>query len=262
MSGLVRWLKANTGLMPNRIWPEIAAALQAGLGTRLPVGLTIVLQTWSDQFSPTEVNRLIGATLYSGLLCCYGEWCESDGRSRPTWPHSARVPVRYAKTVIQREIRRVAAGRTVMPLTASRDEIFLHRLRDKSRVTKSRMGTTAIVLSPDRILRETWILALCWAGCRAAGVRPEADLSPVDRATSIVLHDLDPDATVFADSFDRYRREFPAALLVGIASRPNSAAAIVNRGRDRNILVLPKLDPLIGVAELLAQCHGLGLKTA
>jgi hypothetical protein len=87
--------------------------------------LVIVCQHGSDEFAEADVHRLIGLFPLARLVCCYGPWCASDGRTRDIWPLAVRVPVDVAAQRIRRELDVLAGRRRPLPLTASRDEIFL-----------------------------------------------------------------------------------------------------------------------------------------
>jgi hypothetical protein len=87
--------------------------------------LIVVCQQWPDEFTEQDVRRLFTLYPLARLTCCYALWCESDGRNRDIWPHSVRVPVRCAAARIGRELEVIAGTTQPLPLTASRDEIFL-----------------------------------------------------------------------------------------------------------------------------------------
>lgn len=87
--------------------------------------VVLICQHWPDEFTQHDVRRLLTAFPLARLACCYGPWCESDGRTRDIWPLSVRVPVRCAAGRIARELEVLAGLRASLPLTASRDEIFL-----------------------------------------------------------------------------------------------------------------------------------------
>jgi hypothetical protein len=93
-------------------------------GARFPE-LVIVCQHWPDEFTTPDVHRLIGLYPLARLVCSYGPWCASDGRTRDIWPLAVRVPVDMAPERIRRELDVLAGRRRPLPLTASRDEIFL-----------------------------------------------------------------------------------------------------------------------------------------
>jgi hypothetical protein len=87
--------------------------------------LVVVCQHWPDEYTDGQVRRLIGFFPLARVSCCYGPWCASDGRSRDIWPLAVRVPVDSAAERIRRELDVVAGRRRPLPLTASRDEVFL-----------------------------------------------------------------------------------------------------------------------------------------
>ncbi|MDF1743263.1 MAG: hypothetical protein P1V19_06180 [Gimesia sp.] len=87
-------------------------------------GLIVICQNWSDEFSRNDWNDLVKRFPISRFVCCYGVWCESDGRTREVWPLSTRVPARYARIRIQQEWDIVQGKENAFPLTAGRDEIF------------------------------------------------------------------------------------------------------------------------------------------
>lgn len=92
--------------------------------------LVLVCQQWPDEFAENDVWRLIGLYPLARLVCCYGPWCESDGRTRETWPLSVRVPVRSVADRIRRELDVITGLVRPLPLTASRDEVFLFEAQD------------------------------------------------------------------------------------------------------------------------------------
>jgi hypothetical protein len=87
--------------------------------------LVIVCQHWPDEFTERDVLSILRTSPLARLTCCYGPWCESDGRTRDIWPLAVRVPVRSAADRIHRELDVIAGFSRPLPLTASRDEIFL-----------------------------------------------------------------------------------------------------------------------------------------
>jgi hypothetical protein len=87
--------------------------------------LVVVCQHWPEEFTEQDVRRLLRMYPLARVTCCYGLWCESDGRNRDIWPLSVRVPVRSAADRIGRELEVIAGFRRPLPLTASRDEVFL-----------------------------------------------------------------------------------------------------------------------------------------
>ena len=87
--------------------------------------LVLVCQHWPDEFPPSDVDRLFRAFPLARFVVCYGPWCASDGRTRSIWPLAVRVPVEEAENRLKRELQVLRGERPPLPLTASRDEIFL-----------------------------------------------------------------------------------------------------------------------------------------
>jgi hypothetical protein len=108
-----------------RIFSNVSEALaNASVNTWHP-DLVIVCQQWPDEYTTADVRQLLGAFPLARLICCYGAWCASDGRTRDVWPLSSRVPATFAARRIDLELEVLAGTRWPLPLTASRDEIFL-----------------------------------------------------------------------------------------------------------------------------------------
>jgi hypothetical protein len=86
--------------------------------------LIVVCQTWPDEFSRRDVLRLFARFPLARWVCCFGEWCESDGRNRDAWPIGVRVPARDALGRLLRERDVLLQGTPALPLTAGREEAF------------------------------------------------------------------------------------------------------------------------------------------
>lgn len=216
--------------------------------------LTIVMQSWPDQFSSAAANQLIGQTLFSRLFCCYGPACESDGRNRNIWPDAIRVPLRLAASVIEQELRDALDGKPPLPPTAARDEIFAHRSGAGSdwevlaRLPQLSQMNGAVI-SPDRTLRKTIVTALKEFGMRSLdlpliavcgknGVKPkETSRGPVH----VVIHDLDPWSHVVETSLQSMKQMFPSATVLGLGSMPDAGLAIEVADQDIKAII-PKLD--------------------
>jgi hypothetical protein len=108
-----------------RILSDVAQALSRSAADAWHPDLVIVCQHWPDQYTAAEVRQLLGAFPLARLICCYGVWCASDGRTRDVWPLSTRIPAELAPRRIDLELEVLAGTRWALPLTASRDEIFL-----------------------------------------------------------------------------------------------------------------------------------------
>lgn len=102
-----------------------ASDLQQGMGC---ADLWIVCQSWPDEFAPSTIRRIIDAGAASRLICAYGAWCASDGRTRDVWPPAVRVPIGEFHRRLAFELEVVAGRRAPLPLTAARDEQFAARV--------------------------------------------------------------------------------------------------------------------------------------
>jgi hypothetical protein len=108
-----------------RIAANVSEALAKCSSEAWHPNLVIICQLWPEEYTATEVRQLLGAFPLARLICCYGHWCASDGRTRDVWPLSIRVPAGLASRRIDLELEVLAGKRWPLPLTASRDEIFL-----------------------------------------------------------------------------------------------------------------------------------------
>ena len=119
----------HAGLAAARLEPSWSGPASCDLTAAGFADLRIVCQSWPDEFSPAEVRRIVTASATSRLICVYGAWCMSDGRTRSLWPQAVRVPVTEFASRLQLELD-VITGRAIpLPLTAARDECFAVRCR-------------------------------------------------------------------------------------------------------------------------------------
>ncbi len=242
-AGLVQQLRQQFPNLPGHTYSDVAA-WERTESSNQQIPLTVVLQSWSDEYAPADVDRLVGATLFSGLLCCYGAWCEGDGRTHQVWPHSTRIPLRFAYQTINAKLNRIAAGRPLLPPTAARDEVFLYRqgLNDSRGV--HRRGS-ALVVSTDRVYRLTFRDVMTSCGWDAASVSIEADELRNVRSPHVIVHDLDPTGEITSASVAECQSRFPQAELFGLANQPQRLS-----GLSEQLTVVPKLDPFLAVHQI------------
>lgn len=86
--------------------------------------LLVACQQWSHEYTSGEVVDLLRLLPITRIVCCYGPWCGSDGRSGTAWPLPCRVPLAEAAERIARELEVISGRRRSLPLTATRDETF------------------------------------------------------------------------------------------------------------------------------------------
>ena len=58
--------------------------------------LAIVFQNWPEEYSSADLEKLMCVAPLARWVCCYGIWCEADGRNLNIWPPAWRVQVRAA----------------------------------------------------------------------------------------------------------------------------------------------------------------------
>ena len=257
---LSQWLCSQTASISE--FPGIDAALQQDEARLANADLTIVMQSWSDQFSAAEVNQLIGRTLFSRLLCIYSSACESDGRNRNVWPDAVRVPLRLAQSVIEQELQNADRDLDALPPTSARDEIFVHRLgtSDNWAPLPQLQALNGAIISPDRTLRRTMAQATRELGLKSLEMpliavksgqrtRPqETSRGPVN----VVIHDLDPWGPLVEASLQAAREMFPSAAVLGLANMPDSGLTIEVADQPLETII-PKLDIQHGLRWCLRQ---------
>ena len=246
---LSQWLCSQAQLISEFF--GIEPALQHKDDRLASADLTIVMQSWSDQFSNSEVNHLIGRTLFSRLLCVYSPACESDGRNRSVWPDAVRVPLRLAQSVIEQELNNVDRDLEALPPTSAGDEIFAHRLGtiDDWSPLPQLQSMNGAIISPDRALRRMVTQATRELGLKSLempliAVSPKRRIRPQETSRGpvhIVIHDLDPWGPLVEASLNATRQMFPSAVVLGLATMPDAGLTIeVADQRVENII--PKLD--------------------
>ena len=243
-SPLIRWIRKQFPSVVNKTFVDIPT-WERRREVQEQDQMTIVLQTRSDQFAPSDVDRLIGETLFSTVLCCFGSWCEGDGRSRDIWPHSTRVPLRYARQLIAAEVHRITSDRAALPLTAARDEVFLHRHSAPAAPQTNRKGT-AVVISADRVYRSVFADAMQSSGWKVTTSGLGPDRLHLIRTTQLLVHDLDPQSEAVNASLSASRTRFPNAKFVGIAHMPQQLKIRLSA----DLRIVPKLDPVLAVEQI------------
>ena len=132
----------------------IEEAVAAGLAERILADVVVVLQAFSDEYSAVDAGQLIGRMLFGRVLCCYGPWCISDGRTHDIWPVVARISVGSAWSVLEQEVRSIRAGLPALLPMAAAEEVFVHRVAVAS-VRYPDANDAILIVSDDRTLRET-----------------------------------------------------------------------------------------------------------
>ncbi len=158
--------------------------------------LVVICQQWSDEYLPSNTDRLIATAPLARFICCYGLWCESDARNRDIWPPAIRVPVSMFEHRLRRELNMLRGECSPLPLTASRDEAFSFSFSSEYDGESNHsfwcghlpQPHVILIQTPDREL-ERWLADLLTsAGHRLATHTGIA----ADFSTDVILWDLDP----------------------------------------------------------------------
>jgi hypothetical protein len=199
------------------------------------IGLLLVLQSWPEEYTQTEVLDLLDRYPLARLLVCYGPWCDSDGRTRQRWPRAIRVPLAQAESRVREELQDLRARAPSIPLTASRDESFA-RVYSPLTAASSRQLRVA-VKTPDPAVRDwlnAWIRTLDWSVHSKLQTNPGPD---------VLIWDVDPWSADTAAEMGRFRRQCPQLPIVGLIgfARDHDTQQLQGCGVDS---VLTKTSPM------------------
>lgn len=236
-AAVAEWLRAHDrgGL---RQTPDLAGARELVRREEWLPDLVIVLQSWPDQFPPGEFHELLTLFPLARLVCCYGPWCDSDGRTRSIWPLAVRVPATAAVPRLEQEWALLQAQEQAaapLPLTASRTEIFEFDFGQHA--SGDPHTGKVVVISADRAWREMMQRQF---GVRGASA--EGDAEP----PALVLFDADPWNEERAEALAAIRPAVPAGRLIALVGfpRPDLEAELRRGGADE---VRCKLTPCTSV---------------
>jgi len=144
--------------------------------------LVVVWQQSPEEHSAADVLALLARVPLARVLCVYGLWCESDGRTRAYWPAAMRVPVWQAARRIAAELQALRSqAASLPPWTASREEVWL---KDVTQMPQRSLAGVRVVLDiSDTAYRQS-----------VAELLTQAEATIVDRDTDCdaVLIDLEP----------------------------------------------------------------------
>jgi hypothetical protein len=196
-----------------RIFAEIESACRAIESEGWHPDLIVALQSWSDQFSPADVLKLLTLAPLARIVCVAGAWCDSDGRTRSSWPIAVRIRSVDALSRIERELSAVSSSRggaasndrrpSVLALTASRAEVFEADIAGERSIAND--GTRGIVHSPDRVWKEMIE--------RTLGISTSA-LTAGGEAPDIVVFDADPWSESRCDLLRAADSHWPGARVI------------------------------------------------
>ena len=201
-----------------RVRHQIAMTNQEDLDESSP-DIVIVCQSWPDEFSASDVSTQLGRWPLALWACCFGVWCESDGRNRTIWPIGIRVPARAAVARLN-HLLAIVTGRSQMllPITASRDEAFEFDVAltpDANKTKPCIERQHVLVQSPDPALRD-WLSELLFT------IQPTTD-------AKIVLWDVDPDWSHAIKQVREFLANNAGARVIALAGLPHPELEIALR---------------------------------
>ncbi len=232
---------------------------------RQPPELVVICQTWSDQFPAEEIQGLIAWLPFARIICCYGPWCESDGRTRDLWPLAVRISAAEAVTVVAAALCELpgaggltaasgrwglapsAGGSGRLPLTASRAEIYAARY---SRPFAGTLQSVAVVVnSPDRAWREMMEKFVSSRQGEVLSAEPD-NVQTLSRQPHWLIWDADPAGPARRLELDQWRKACPRLRVLACVgfTRQDLAQSLRQQGIDG---VWSKLAPLAELVELL-----------
>ena len=205
---------------------NIADAAEPAHGQESEPDLVVVCQNWPDEFPAGMVQQLLARYPLARWICCYGAWCESDGRNRDIWPTAVRVPACRAATRIAHELTVLCGETSPLPLTASRDEVFAYETCETP--SHIRAGQHAVALSPDREFQRYLEAFAIEAGFTLRN-ETEADIK-----VTVVLFDADPWCDVVKARLVDCRASHPHATIIGLMNlpHPENIQAVQSSGAD------------------------------
>ena len=200
--------------------------------------LVVVVQSWPDQYTVADVNEIMTRFAHAKILCCYGPWCDSDGRTRSIWPLAVRVPV----SSLARRLALEWSRSSRLPLTASRTEIFEFDVGEVG--TGSHPDRTVAIDSPDRQWREMIASQLMRHGFQ---IFEQGDQG----VPHLILFDTDPWGDHRRNDLAEIRRKFPGMPIVACTGLPTAdlRSELSLLGCHANWFKLTFLDELTHLAE-------------
>jgi len=204
--------------------------------------LVVICQNRPDGFSRTDVDRLLSLFPLARWVCCFGVWCESDGRNRDIWPTAIRIPARCALYRIRHELAVIRGEASPLPLTASRDELF--GFDCPGDVVPVETPRTVCVMSPDAELR-CWVVDLL----RTAGHQTVDEID--DASVEVLVQDVDPWTARTASELRDLCRRNPRLAVVALMTfaHPEDIQAVTAGGAD---CVVAKLTLHTGLLDAVA----------
>jgi hypothetical protein len=203
MRSLVVWMKEHAVSAKRWVTSREVTGIDSLFAIEEFPDLIVVLQSWPNEFSVSDVNHLLAFAPLARVVVCYGAWCESDGRNFSIWPPSIRVPVWAARSRIEREWQLInePISQQALPWSASREEILAG---EQPTIIPFLPPQSILIDSPDQPFRQYVAERIKEAGHFVCDDEPLAimfDADPWGSSRIAVLKSLrlrHPNAIVFA----------------------------------------------------------------
>jgi CheY-like chemotaxis protein len=221
------------GAVAEFIDPDIAAAALAE--NRVSPDLVVVAQSFPGQFSHQMIDRLRRLTPLARVLGLMGSWCEGEMRSGSPWPATLRTYWHQWPTRCNRQLRRLATGRScswALPPTATEEERLLADASSRRPgIADSRADLTdsgadipvcpggpVVIHSPSREMAD-WLSAACRDRGLSALWQRDSALARVEGASAGIFDAADP-CDDQCDSLRRFAAALRPAPIVALLSFP------------------------------------------
>jgi hypothetical protein len=189
--------------------------------------LMIVCQHWPHEYTDAHVRRLFSLLPLARWICVYGAWCEADGRNGSPWPLAVRVPVCSAELRIRHERSVLDGSKTVLPFTASRDEIFAF---DHTSSLPAACGHTRAV----RVVTTDGELGRVVCDVLMAGGFTVQRPRSTDAEVAAVVWDADPWTSICAEELRTFHVAHPESAVITLLplASPEHVESLKAAGAD------------------------------
>ncbi len=226
----------------------------ASVSSANPPELIVVLERHPDEYTPMEVQRLIERHPLARIVCGYGPWSESAGRTRGAWPPAAWVPVAVLPERILAELAVIRGERSPLAITADRadcvEERYASPAVDALDFQSAFKSLRVAVDGPDTEYRSMLEDELNLLAAEVVGV---------DEAWDILLFDAHPEPHRLRELQRLLDTHSNPILHSGTreSSAPNASSEVSRLPLPNTVIVLHELPS----AAVLAQWSQSGLQT-
>ncbi|MDZ4689087.1 MAG: hypothetical protein SH850_28770 [Planctomycetaceae bacterium] len=203
----------------------------------MPIEFAVIWQSWSEEFTASEITEMLAQLPLCRVVCVTGPWCESDQRTRRAWPPALVTPWWHAGQRLQHELAAVQSRAAhAVPWTASREELWLW---EQTTPDQSSLAGLAVSLRMadhhfSAMLGETLIdigaTVVQYASDDVDAVLVDADPWSPDRARALaeVVQDVSPIPVIALSGWTipELASEVQACGVLGVCSKFDGVALI------------------------------------